>query len=119
MAPPIIELADVSKRFVKPLDLAGRLARALGANLREEVVHAVEHELLPVPLVQIHRSQRQVARRDEVLIMVRLIRKWEKIARDLLARDGQVTLRSRSSENIVRTDVPREPIPASGGEARG
>ena len=38
----------------------------------------------------------------------------EKIARDLLARDGQVTLRSRSSENTVRTDVPREPIPASG-----
>ncbi|MDF2761179.1 MAG: hypothetical protein K0S99_3814 [Thermomicrobiales bacterium] len=43
----------------------------------------------------------------------------EKIARDLLGSDSQVTLRSRSSENIVRTDVPREPIPASGGEARG
>ena len=43
----------------------------------------------------------------------------EKIAGDLLGSDSQVTLRSRSSENIVRTDVPREPIPASGGEARG
>jgi peptide/nickel transport system ATP-binding protein len=48
VAPPIVELACVSKRFVKPLDLAGRLARALGANLREEVVHAVEDVSLAV-----------------------------------------------------------------------
>jgi len=45
---PIVELADVSKRFVKPLDLAGKIARALGANLREEVVHAVEDVSLAV-----------------------------------------------------------------------
>ena len=48
MAVPIVELADVSKRFVKPLDLAGKVARALGANLREEVVHAVEDVSLAV-----------------------------------------------------------------------
>jgi peptide/nickel transport system ATP-binding protein len=39
---PILELEGISKRFVKSLDLAGRLARALGADLREEVVHAVD-----------------------------------------------------------------------------
>lgn len=41
-AVPIIELRDVSKRFIKQIDLAGRLARKLGANVREEVVHAVD-----------------------------------------------------------------------------
>ena len=39
---PIIELRGVSKRFVKPLDLAARIANAAGARLREEVVHAVD-----------------------------------------------------------------------------
>ena len=42
LAEPIIELRGVSKRFSKTLDFAGRLARRLGANLREEVVHAVD-----------------------------------------------------------------------------
>ncbi|WP_043338650.1 ABC transporter ATP-binding protein [Belnapia moabensis] len=42
LAEPIIELRGVSKRFSKTLDFAGRIARRLGANLREEVVHAVD-----------------------------------------------------------------------------
>ncbi len=42
MAAPIVELKGVSKRFVKHLDMAGRLAARLGANVREEVVHAVD-----------------------------------------------------------------------------
>ncbi|MGI9335571.1 MAG: ABC transporter ATP-binding protein [Gammaproteobacteria bacterium] len=44
----LIELRRVSKRFVKRLDLAGRLARRLGANVREEVVHAVDDVSLAV-----------------------------------------------------------------------
>jgi peptide/nickel transport system ATP-binding protein len=47
-AMPLLELRDVSKRFVKRLDLAGRAARLLGANLREEVVHAVDHVSLAI-----------------------------------------------------------------------
>ncbi len=39
---PIIEIAAVSKRFVKKLDFAGKLARKLGSNISEEVVHAVD-----------------------------------------------------------------------------
>jgi peptide/nickel transport system ATP-binding protein len=39
---PLVELRGVSKRFVKSLDLAGRIARAAGAALHEEVVHAVD-----------------------------------------------------------------------------
>ena len=39
---PLIELRGVSKRFVKPLDLAARLANVAGAGMREEVVHAVD-----------------------------------------------------------------------------
>jgi peptide/nickel transport system ATP-binding protein len=39
---PIIELTDVSKRFVKPLDAAAKLANLLGASNREQVVHAVD-----------------------------------------------------------------------------
>jgi peptide/nickel transport system ATP-binding protein len=39
---PLLELEHVSKRFVQPLDLAGRIARALGADVSDEVVHAVD-----------------------------------------------------------------------------
>src|SRR5688572_17108733 len=39
---PLIELEHVSKRFVQPLDVAGKIARALGADVSDEVVHAVE-----------------------------------------------------------------------------
>ncbi|MCS6932067.1 MAG: ABC transporter ATP-binding protein [Acetobacteraceae bacterium] len=39
---PIFELRGVSKRFEKRLDVAGRIARSLGAKLRDEVVHAVD-----------------------------------------------------------------------------
>jgi len=39
---PLLELRGVSKRFAKPLDAAARIAKALGASVREEVVHAVD-----------------------------------------------------------------------------
>ncbi|MEO8101707.1 MAG: ABC transporter ATP-binding protein [Betaproteobacteria bacterium] len=42
MSEPLLELKQVSKRFEKKLDVAGKLARTLGANLREETVHAVD-----------------------------------------------------------------------------
>ena len=48
MSTPIIQLNDVSKRFVKPLDMAARLANLLGARQREEVVHAVDNVSLRV-----------------------------------------------------------------------
>jgi peptide/nickel transport system ATP-binding protein len=38
----ILELEHVSKRFEQPLDLAGKIARALGADVADEVVHAVD-----------------------------------------------------------------------------
>ena len=41
-AAPIVSLRAISKRFVKTLDLAARIARRLGANVREEVVQAVD-----------------------------------------------------------------------------
>ena len=43
-----IEVRGVSKRFVKRLDLAGRIARRLGADIDEEVVHAVENVSLSI-----------------------------------------------------------------------
>ena len=39
---PAIETHAVSKRFVKSLDLAAKIARRLGADVAEEVVHAVD-----------------------------------------------------------------------------
>ncbi|MBY0337066.1 MAG: ABC transporter ATP-binding protein [Acetobacteraceae bacterium] len=39
---PIIELRGLSRRFEKKLDFAGRIAKRLGAPVREEVVHAVD-----------------------------------------------------------------------------
>jgi oligopeptide/dipeptide ABC transporter ATP-binding protein len=44
----ILELEHVSKRFVQPLDFAGKIARALGADLADEVVHAVDDVSLSV-----------------------------------------------------------------------
>jgi len=43
MSEPLVELQSVSKRFVQPLDFAGKIARALGADLSDEVVLAVEN----------------------------------------------------------------------------
>ena len=39
---PLLALHSASKRFVKSLDTAARIANLLGANAREEVVHAVD-----------------------------------------------------------------------------
>ena len=44
----ILELQDISKRFSKQLDLAGKLARALGAPVREQTVHAVDRVNLAI-----------------------------------------------------------------------
>ena len=39
---PMVELKGVSRRFAKKLDIAAKLARKLGADVKEEVVHAVD-----------------------------------------------------------------------------
>ncbi len=46
MTTPILKIQGISKRFVKTLDLAEKLAKSLGANLREEVVQAVDRVTL-------------------------------------------------------------------------
>jgi peptide/nickel transport system ATP-binding protein len=42
-AEPLVSARGLSKRFVKKPDFAGRLAGHLGADVREETVHAVDH----------------------------------------------------------------------------
>ncbi len=39
---PLLELRGTSKRFVKTLDTAARIAKRLGADTRDEIVHAVD-----------------------------------------------------------------------------
>lgn len=39
---PIIELRGITRRFEKKLDIAGRIAKRLGAPVRDEIVHAVD-----------------------------------------------------------------------------
>jgi peptide/nickel transport system ATP-binding protein len=39
---PMVELRGISRRFEKKLDFAGRIAKRLGASIREEIVHAVD-----------------------------------------------------------------------------
>jgi peptide/nickel transport system ATP-binding protein len=41
-ATPLIELRGASKRFVKSLDVAAKIGRRLGADVREEIVRAVD-----------------------------------------------------------------------------
>jgi len=48
MAEPLIELRHISKRFVRSLDFAEKLANRLGAQIREETVHAVDQVNLSV-----------------------------------------------------------------------
>jgi peptide/nickel transport system ATP-binding protein len=48
VAAPLLELRGVSKRFVRRIDLAGRIARRLGANVSEATVHAVDRVDLAV-----------------------------------------------------------------------
>ncbi|MBI3706852.1 MAG: ABC transporter ATP-binding protein [Proteobacteria bacterium] len=48
MSSPLIELKDVSRRFVKRLDLAAKVGNMLGAGMREEVVRAVDRVDLKV-----------------------------------------------------------------------
>jgi peptide/nickel transport system ATP-binding protein len=45
---PLIELRGVSKRFVKSLDVAAKIGRKLGADVHEEIVHAVDRVDLAV-----------------------------------------------------------------------
>jgi peptide/nickel transport system ATP-binding protein len=42
MAEPILALSGVSKRFVKPLDAAEKIANLFGSRLKEQVVRAVD-----------------------------------------------------------------------------
>ena len=48
MSEPIVALEGVSKRFVKPLDLAGRAANLFGAGLHAAVVRAVDDVRLAI-----------------------------------------------------------------------
>ena len=45
---PIVHLSGISKRFVKHLDLAGRIGQKLGAYVSEETVHAVDNVSLSI-----------------------------------------------------------------------
>ena len=47
-AAPMLELRDITRRFEKKLDFAGRIAQRLGAPVREEIVHAVDRVSLTV-----------------------------------------------------------------------
>jgi peptide/nickel transport system ATP-binding protein len=48
MPEPILSLTDVSKRFVKPLDAAEKVANLLGARIAEQVVRAVDDVTLSI-----------------------------------------------------------------------
>ena len=48
MTQPILTLETVSKRFVKPLDGAEKLANLFGAGLKAQVVRAVDDVNLTV-----------------------------------------------------------------------
>ncbi len=49
MSETMLEVRNLTKNFVKSLDLAERLAQKLGSNIREEVVHAVDDVSMAVP----------------------------------------------------------------------
>jgi oligopeptide/dipeptide ABC transporter ATP-binding protein len=48
MTEPLVEIRNVSKRFTKRLDVAGKIAQRLGADIRDETVHAVDDVSLSI-----------------------------------------------------------------------
>lgn len=48
MTRPLLRLESVSKRFSKKIDLAGKIAQRLGANVSEQTVHAVDDVTIDV-----------------------------------------------------------------------
>ena len=44
----LLEVEGLSKQFVKRLDMAGKIAQHLGADMREEIVHAVDQVTLSI-----------------------------------------------------------------------
>lgn len=48
MTDTLVEIRDVSKRFTKRLDIAGKIAQRLGADIREETVRAVDKVSLSI-----------------------------------------------------------------------
>jgi len=48
MTSPLLELKNVTKQFARRLDLAGRVAQKLGADIHDEVVHAVDRVHLAI-----------------------------------------------------------------------
>ena len=42
MTHPMLEIRNISKQFVKRLDVAAKIAARMGANVKEEIVHAVD-----------------------------------------------------------------------------
>src|SRR5690606_20041913 len=45
---PVVEAQNLSKRFIKSVDLAGRIAARLGAGPGDEIVHAVDDVSLAI-----------------------------------------------------------------------
>ena len=66
MSAPLLELKNISKRFEKKLDVAGRLAKSMGANLCDETVHAVDRVDLTISIKIFGKTaQREVCRRPK------------------------------------------------------
>lgn len=49
MSDPMLSVNNLTKNFVKRLDVAGKIASKLGSNIREEVVHAVDGVSINIP----------------------------------------------------------------------
>ena len=60
-AEPLVELRGVSKRFVSRLDLAGRIARRLGARMHAQRRVEVEHDRLDLQEIGGRRARVAVA----------------------------------------------------------
>ncbi len=48
MTAPLLEIRNVTKQFVKRLDVAGKIASRLGADIDDETVHAVDNVSLTI-----------------------------------------------------------------------
>ena len=67
VATPLLQLRGIDKRFVQPMDLAGRIANLLGARNAPSVVHAVAGVALVTALMGRRRTGLMGGRRSGIL----------------------------------------------------
>ena len=97
LSAPVIEAKNLSKRFIKPVDLAGRIVSRLGGGEVEEIVHAVDDVSLTVAKGEVVGLVGESGCGKSTL--------GRMIADLLRATEGQVLFKGRARDGLAAQDA--------------